>query len=294
MSVSLHSYYWTLSKHFGRTLWREAAKDLVTSVLLALFTGVGTWLFHAEDAWTATTVGLFSVAGWYAVVALWHLARSPWHLHQNHDSAANAPQEAHWKFGVFAVVVILAILGGAALFGSSVLSSSSSEPSFPLIKFPPPAAPNVTIHKVIIKTTGSGRLDRDMNDQQSNHLYKQLKQIAENKDAPGLANVTLVHAYPCDRESQHLFARLNKVFTDAQWKVTSSQGWPAPGLETAAQHEIPISMWIVTRNQYLQVGIWSELQQAGLESQERPEYRQYLPPDFKGVMLVIGYKDVPF
>src|SRR5207302_11068801 len=34
----------------------------------------------------------------------------------------------------------------------------------------------------IIKTTGSGLLDRDLNNEQSNHLYEQLKQIKENKN----------------------------------------------------------------------------------------------------------------
>lgn len=158
-------------------------------------------------------------------------------------------------------------------------------------KFLAPVGPSVAVQKVLIKTTGSGRLDRDMNNQQSNHLYEQLKQIAENKNAPGLANITIVHPYPQDRESMHLFLRLNRVFTDAHWKVTQYQGWPLPALSDKGNTEIPIGMWVMTDNQYLRYTIWSNLQQAGLESQERTEY---LPSDFKGAILVIGYKDVPF
>ncbi len=78
--------------------------------------------------------------------------------------------------------------------------------AMPPIVFKPPASPNVTIKKIIVKTTGSGRLDRDLNDQQSDHLYKQLKQLAETPNVPPeFANITMVLAYPQDRESRHLF-----------------------------------------------------------------------------------------
>ena len=113
--IGCWSYYWILSKHFGKTLWREGAKDLVYSSLLAIFTGAGTWIVHTEDAWAATKIGLISVAGWYAVVALWHLVRSPWHLHRDREVAVRAAQETAWRFGLFAVVVVLLIFSGISL-----------------------------------------------------------------------------------------------------------------------------------------------------------------------------------
>jgi hypothetical protein len=194
------------------------------------------------------------------------------------------------------LVLLLMLLGILIDEFRETIKQVESEPFVIKMSVPAPAAPSITIHKVMIKTTGSGRLDRDMNTQQSTHLFDQLKKIADNPDTRGLAKITIVHPYPQDRESQHLFMRLNKVFGDAHWKVSPYQGWPPPELQGIAPnkipHAIPIGIWFVTDNDWLRYEIWSDLQQGGLDSEEHLRFD--MPSTFKGFILIVGYKDSPF
>ncbi len=89
-----------------------------------------------------------------------------------------------------------------------------------------------------------------------------------------------------------MFGRLAKVFGDAHWKVTPYHGWPIPGLEGRTKNELPIGIWIMTDNAYLRISMWNDFQEAGLDSQER--LPTDLPADYRGLTIVIGYKDVPF
>jgi hypothetical protein len=148
---------------------------------------------------------------------------------------------------------------------------------------------------VIIKTTGSGRLDRDLNDQQSDHLYHKLKAYVDLPNRAREAKVVLVVAYPCDRESQHLFFRLSKVFTDAHWTVASEGGWPMKSVRLggATQNQIPIGLWVLSDDQFLRYHIWNSLQESGLGADDSLS-SAVLPENFKGLIVVIGYKDIPF
>ena len=72
------------------------------------------------------------------------------------------------------------VLLATCLFYGGTLYELLNQPGNTLhVRFPPPAAPNVVVQKRVIKTTGSGRLDRDMNDQQSDRLYHQLKSLIQ-------------------------------------------------------------------------------------------------------------------
>lgn len=90
------------------------------------------------------------------------------------------------------IVAIFLLLGN----GYELVNKEVPEPGVIQAKIPTPIAPAVTVQKITIKTTGSGRLDRDFNEQQSDHLYRQLKGYvdAPNKIAP--ASVLLVNAIP--------------------------------------------------------------------------------------------------
>jgi hypothetical protein len=294
MADGLCSSYWVFAKHLGKEIAASWRAEVFSSLGVTAIVFVLSWVIGDQGAAEAFYIALVANAIWLSFFAIAHISRAP-HLALTKSEFAEEARRHHWKFGLIGILSIVAILTGSAA-GVRWLYSHLEEKlmleSGPPIIIKAPAAPNVTIRKIIIKTTGSGRLDRDMNNQQSNHLYEQLKQIAENPKAPpGLRNITMLLPYPQDRESVHLFNRLRKVFTDAQWNVTTYGGWPFPALEDVAKHELPIGIWIITDNQYLEYGIWSELQQAGLESQQR---RQLLPQNFKGTILVVGYKDVPF
>jgi hypothetical protein len=141
----------------------------------------------------------------------------------------------------------------------------------------------------IVKTSGSGRLDRDLNEQQSDHLYRQLKEFAENAAKKEFATISIVQAYPEDRESRRLANRLTRIFADAHWKIPSQR---MPKLQGRTQNEIPIGIWILTHNDFMRLFVWGRLQEVGLDSDERPQ--SDLPSEFNGLILLIGYKDVPF
>lgn len=143
VTVGFVSYYWQLVKRFGCNLWKEALKDLIIASLLAVFSGFGTWLFHLEGAWAATKVGLFSVAGWYSVTALWHLIQTPWH-HYKEAKSVKEP-EPSWKFGLFAVVIILFMFGGSVVVGWLSLwhEVAISKIEMKIPPFPTPPAPEI-------------------------------------------------------------------------------------------------------------------------------------------------------
>ena len=185
------------------------------------------------------------------------------------------------------------LLTATCLFYGGTLYDLLTQPTEVLLaKVPTPLAPGIVIQKRIIKTTGSGRLDRDMNDQQSDHLYNKLRAYVDSPNRTREAKVTLVGAYPCDRETQHLFFRLTKVFTDAHWTVASEAGWPMKSVQLAgAQNRLPIGIWVLTDDQYLRYLIWSGLEEAGLPADD--SFTGMLPDRFEGVVVVIGYKDVP-
>jgi hypothetical protein len=188
------------------------------------------------------------------------------------------------------------LLIGTLLFYGGTLYELLKQPEEKVqFRIPTPVAPNVVIQKRIIKTTGSGRLDRDMNDQQSNHLYQALKSYVDMPNRNRPAAVTLVTAYPCDRESNHLFWRFNKVFGDARWTVTQAGGWPTKSMKLQGRtiNQLPIGIWILTDDQYLRYFVWNSLREAGLDSDNSFTMNE-LPDAYKGLVIVIGYKDVPF
>jgi len=192
------------------------------------------------------------------------------------------------------LVLLLMLLGMIVSDFRETIKQVGTEPLVVKASVPAPASPNVVIYKRIIKTTGSGRLDRDLNDQQSNHLYHQLKSYVDTPNRVRPATVIIANAYPCDRESKHLFWRLNRIFNDAHWTVTQDGGWPMKSLQLQGRtkNQIPIGIWILTDDGYLRYFIWNSLQESGLESDN--SFVSELPEGFKGLIVVIGYKDVPF
>jgi hypothetical protein len=72
------------------------------------------------------------------------------------------------------------------------------------------------------------------------------------------------------------------------WPLPHRSGWD--GL--VPKQPIPLGIWIMTDDQYLRYFIWSNLKEAGLNSDER--FANELPANYKGLIVVIGYKYVPF
>lgn len=74
-------------------------------------------------------------------------------------------------------------------------------------------------------------------------------------------------------------------------------GWPVKSipLEGRMKNELPIGIWIMTKDQYEHYLIWSSLRDAGLNASSLESFTPTeLPDDFKGLAVVVGYKDVPF
>lgn len=197
--------------------------------------------------------------------------------------------ERRGAIGVLLLVAVLLVVGD----GYELVAKDFPESKTPQLIFPAPSAPKIVIEKRIIKTTGSGRLDRDLNDQQSDHLYHRLKSYVDLPNRVRPATVLLVNAYPCDREAQHIFWRLSKIFTDAQWTITQEGGWPIKSvqLQGRTRNEIPIGIWILTDDTYLRYFVWNSFQESGLGADDR--FGNELPDQFKGLIVIVGYKDAP-
>jgi hypothetical protein len=182
------------------------------------------------------------------------------------------------------------------LFYAGTLYEMIKEPEGTIdAKIPSPLAPTISIKKVVIKTTGSGRLDRDLSDQQSDHLYTKLKEYVDIPNRALPANVLIVTAYPCDRESMHISYKLRKLFNDAHWNVSTEMAWPPKTVDLGgrAKNELPIGIWLMTHDEYVRYSVWEALRESGLNS-DNTAGQNGLPDNYKGLIVIVGYKDTPF
>ncbi len=121
-SEGFFAYHWLRYKHFGRTLWAEGTKDLITAAILSALTAFGTYVYKREDTIVAVKVGIFSVVGWYEIVALWHYVQTSWHLHRDYETRVLEARETHWKFGAFAIFIIVLLFGVVSFAGWILIS----------------------------------------------------------------------------------------------------------------------------------------------------------------------------
>jgi len=129
--------------------------------------------------------------------------------------------------------------------------------------------------------------DRFLTAEQKDHLYQELKRISDDAKQADFITVTITAAYPQDRESSRLAAQLIGVFQDAHWSGVSQQ---APKLEGRMQYQIPIGV-LESAGNNMGLFVESNLLNVGLSAQVQPS--GVLPPDFKGLIVLVGYKDTP-
>jgi hypothetical protein len=128
-----------------------------------------------------------------------------------------------------------------------------------------------------------------LNAEQKDHLYQELKRISDDSRQSDFVNITIAAAFPQDRESSRLALQLIGVFQDAHWKVISQQ---VPKLEGRMQYQIPIGIWVLeSPGNNIGLFVESSLLNVGLSANIQPSGA--LPPDFKGLIILIGYKDAP-
>ena len=131
--------------------------------------------------------------------------------------------------------------------------------------------------------------DRFLNAEQKDHLYQELKRISDDARQADFITVTITAAYPRDRESSRLAAQLTGIFQDAHWKVISQR---VPQLEGRMQYQIPIGIWVLESARHnMALFVESDLINVSLSAEVQPS--GVLPPDFKGLIVLIGYKDTP-
>lgn len=133
----------------------------------------------------------------------------------------------------------------------------------------------------------NGLPDRFLNAEQKDHLYQDLRRISDDPRQKDYVTVTIAAAYPHDRESSRLVSQLIGVFEDAHWNVT---GQHVPNNEGVTQGQIPIGIWVSASNN-MALFVEGSLLNVGLRAETQPNNK--LPPDFKGVLIVVGYKDSP-
>jgi hypothetical protein len=133
----------------------------------------------------------------------------------------------------------------------------------------------------------NGLPDRFLNAEQKDHLYQDLRRISDDPRQKDYVTVTIAAAYPHDRESSRLVSQLIGVFEDAHWIVT---GQHVPNNEGVTQGQIPISIWVSASNK-MALFVEGSLLNVGLRADTQPNDK--LPPNFKGVLIVVGYKDSP-
>lgn len=286
-----HLYYWKLCEKFGEECYRTWRAELLASFLISVVTYV---ISKGDDplAWRNFKFASISIGLTLAAFALWHLLRTPWLLHR--QTVADEESVDHWGFGVLGVAVI------AGLVATAYLSFSNFRrlPTPLVVKILPPAPPQISVPQPKHSRQNQPNThvspehpDRVLNDQQSDHLYQSLKSFATDPKHSDLTSVTIAPFAYQDQETSHLAWQLARIFEDAHWKVLRQNQLPIK-LEGTAQHQIPIGIWVLT-NQDTGFGyfMWSNLKEVGLDSQVRP--KSDLPPDFKGLIIWVGYKQAP-
>lgn len=287
-----HLYYWKLCEKFGEECYRTWRAELLTSFL----TSVIVYLISKGDdplAWSNFKTASISTALTLAAFAVWHLLRTPWLVHR--ETIAAERSVGHRGFGVLGIAVLAGLVGGA--YSSISFLRTIPAPLVVKVSFPPPPPPAIQIRAKhgtpdeANRAVPSGHPDRVLNDQQSDRLYQKLKDFATDPKHRDLSSVTIAPFAYQDRETSHLAWQLASIFEDAHWKVLRQNQLPIK-LEGRAQNQIPIGVWVLTnQDANFSYVLWSNLREVGLDSEVRP--KSDLPPDFKGLIIWVGYKEAP-
>lgn len=191
------------------------------------------------------------------------------------------------------LLVTIFLLVGSAF---ELLTKEMPEPPAPIVQIKAPLAPQLQIvsgrQPIRAAIDKSGPLDRFLNAEQKEHLFKELKRIATDPRQKRYITVTIAAAYPHDRESSRLTMQLIGVFQDAGWNVVGQQ---APNYEQPFQGQLPIGIWVSeSASNNMALFIEGNLINVGLYAELRQGPQIKLASDFKGALVLIGYKGGPF
>jgi hypothetical protein len=141
------SYYWDIFKRLGNECNRTWRGELAAAAL----TAAGSYLLINRVntiAWTSYKTAGLSMAIAIGSIALWHILRAPWLVHQENLGAGGATRKAHWGHGLFGMAVLAGVLGGGGLYARKQLA----KPIAPVIT-PPYVEPNNSLRKRTLATT---------------------------------------------------------------------------------------------------------------------------------------------
>ena len=136
-----------------------------------------------------------------------------------------------------------------------------------------------------VKYVFSRSCDRVLTTQQSDHLYRQLKKYAEAGNNSALVTGQLGALN--DREAFKLSLQLEKIFTDANWKI-KWKGVPDEDVQKLLNRGAPIGIGIWVDDMNRGTFLSGMFRDAELEVNIQP-----LPPNMKGTVIWVGYKQYP-
>jgi hypothetical protein len=285
-------YYWKICEKIGEESYRTWRGELLSALVVATIIYLMT---KTDDplAWKNFEIASAAIVFALLAFALLHAVRAPWLLHRQAIIAEEPP--IRWRFRIFGAIVLVLLVAG--INGFFLFARKPAAP--PIVKFAPPPVPQIQqqVQQNQPKQTQqhpsqspqrSDHPDRVLTEQETDHLYQRLKEFATEPATGDGAAVTIApYAYQ-DQETSHLAWQLAKTLEDAHWKVTKANQIPIK-LEGHGATEIPTGIWVLSDKEtgagFL---LWSSLKEVGLNSELRP--RSDLPPDFKGVILLVGYK----
>jgi hypothetical protein len=250
--------------------------------------GVGGFLASHENAWPLKKSALMGTLLGIAIYTIGDLFRVPWLVHKK--TLKQEGPDPHRGFAILGIFLVVALVAGVLYLVKEI----PEPPAPPTVVIKAPEAPKIQITPSkprIAAVDKAGPLDRFLNTEQKDHLYQELKRISVDPRQKGYITVTIAAAYPHDRESGRLAIQLVGVFQDAGWNVIMQQ---VPNFEQQTQGQIPLGIW-VTESTSNNMGLFveSNLINVGLNAKVQPP-QELLPTSFKGVLILIGYKTVPF
>lgn len=114
--LSFWTYYWIFAKYFGRRVWTDKGKELISSLVLCIATFLVSLLF-SQDALTSLEIGVLALVPWLFVFALWQLVKTPHELHvKETEEAAKSEPMAMGLFGILVLVIIASAVIGLTAF----------------------------------------------------------------------------------------------------------------------------------------------------------------------------------
>lgn len=154
--------------------------------------------------------------------------------------------------------------------------------------------PPQKVTNIVAAVDRFGPIDRYLNAEQKDHLYQELKQVAARQMDKNGVTVTVVPAYPCDRESSRLMWQLQRVFQDAGWNVVGQQVRDYSDRSHPVNGRLPIGIWVYSAVKGMDLAVESSLLDAGLSADTAQGREVTDQPMTSGTIVMIGYKASPF